>query len=267
VISTRERLYRTEAVVLRRHNMGEADRLLTLYTPTKGKLRVIAKGARKPSSRKAGHLELFIHSTLLVARGRTLDIVTQAETLHPFRALRENLERITYAHYVVELLDRFATEGQGNRSLFDMLVATLQRLCETDDLGLTARFYELHLLALEGYQPQLFLCLGCGDVIQPVVNYFDPEQGGVLCPRCGEGLFSRPGMARRVRPVSVNALKVLRYLQTHDYETCSRLRLRPYTHLDIEAMMLHYITYILERNLKSIAFLRRLRREKSEGLK
>ena len=260
----RERLYRTEAVVLRRQDLGETDRLLTLYTPTRGKLRVVAKGARKPSSRKAGHIELFIHSTLLVAKGRTLDIVTQAEAIHPFRALRESLDRITYAHYVVELLDRFTSEGEESRASFDLLVETLLRLCEADDLPLAARFYELRLLALEGYQPQLFSCLDCGDTIQPVTNYFDPGHGGVLCPRCGEGLIGRPGMPRQVRPVSVDALKVLRYLQTHDYETCSRLRLKVATHRDVEAIMLHYITYVLERNLKSVDFIHRLRREQAD---
>jgi DNA repair protein RecO (recombination protein O) len=264
----RERLYRTEAVVLRRQDIGEADRLLTLYTPGMGKLRVIAKGARKPTSRKAGHLELFLHSTLLVARGHTLDIVTQADTINAFRALREDLVRTTYAHYAAELLDQFTSEGQENRLAFELLVATLQHFCDTSDLRLATRFYELRLLALEGYQPQLFHCLSCGDVIQPVVNYFHPEQGGILCPRCGEGLIAGPnrmppheavGHPALVRPVSVNTLKVLRYLQTHDYEQCSRLRLKPETHRDLEALMLYYITYVLEHNLKSVAFLNRVR--------
>jgi DNA repair protein RecO (recombination protein O) len=258
----RERLYRTDAVILRRHDVGEADRLLTLYTPTRGKLRAIAKGARKPSSRKAGHLELFMHSSLLIAKGQNLDLITQAETIHGYRALRENLERLTQAHYVAELLDHLSTEGQGNKLTFDLLVATLQRLCETHDLLLTTRIYELRLLALEGYQPQLFRCLDCGETIKPVVNYFDPSQGGVLCPRCGEGLGGGHGGSRLVRAVPVNTLKVLRYLQTHNYEQSMRLRLKPSTHRDLETLMLHYITYVLERQLKSVEFLNRLRREK-----
>lgn len=259
----RQRLYRTEAVILRHQDLGEADRLLTLYTPARGKLRVIAKGARKPSSRKAGHIELFMHSSLLVATGRNLDIVTQAEAIQPYRALREDLDRITYAHYVVELLDRFASEGQENQVLFELLTETLDHLCDARDLALTVRFYELRLLALEGYQPQLFRCLDCGDTIQQVTNYFDPEQGGILCPRCGEGLIGRRGVPARARPVSVNALKVLRYLQTHDYKECSRLRLQSETHRDIEAIMHHYITYILERGLRSVDFIRRLRQEQA----
>ena len=252
----RERLYRAEAVILRRRNIGEADRLLTIYTPTRGKVRVIAKGVRKPTSRKAGHLELFVHSSLLIARGQNLDIVTQAEALQTFRPLRESLERTTFAHYAVELLDRFAAEGEENAPLFRLLVSTLQRICESDDLPLTMRFYELRLLALEGYRPQLFLCANCGEALRPVTNYFDPEMGGVLCPRCGEGMLHR-----RVRAVSVNALKVLRYLQTRDYDECSRLRLRPETHAEVESLMSHYITYIIERDLKSAAFLRQIRVE------
>jgi DNA repair protein RecO (recombination protein O) len=142
------------------------------------------------------------------------------------------------------------------------LVATLQRLCETHDLLLTTRIYELRLLALEGYQPQLFRCLDCGETIQPVSNYFDPAQGGVLCPRCGEGLSTGQDGSGLVRPVRLNALKVLRYLQTHSYEQNMRLRLKPGTHRELETLMLHYITYVLERNLKSVEFLRRLRKEK-----
>ena len=260
----RERLYHTEAVVLRRHDMGEADRLITLYTPNVGKLRAIAKGVRKPASRKAGHVELFIHCSLLIARGKNLDIITQAETVHPFRPLREDLERITYAHYAVELLDRFAVENESNHPLFDLLVSTLQRLCEADDLALVTRFYELRVLALEGYRPQFFYCLDCSDEIKPVTNYFSPSRGGILCPRCGEGLINVSGMARHVRPLAVTTLKVLRYLQTHPYEECSRLRLTATTHRDLETMMQHYITFILERNLKSIEFMKRLRQERIE---
>jgi DNA repair protein RecO (recombination protein O) len=263
VSQARERLYRTEAVVLRRRDLGETDRILTLYTPQQGKVSAIAKGVRKPSSRKAGHLELFTHSQLLVARGRNLDIITQAEAIHDYRALREDLDRVTYAHYVVELLDRFASEGQENQPAFALLVETLQRLCEAEDLPLAVRHYELRLLVLEGYQPQFFRCVECGDLIQPVTNYFDPEKGGTLCPRCGEGLLARPGAAGRIRPVALNTLKVLRYLQTRNYGESSRLRLKAHTHRDVEALMLHYIIYILERNLKSVDFIRRLRQERA----
>src|SRR5215472_14024187 len=92
----RERTYRTEAIVLRRKDIGEADRILTLFTPQLGKVRAVAKGIRKPRSRKAGHLELFTCTRLLLAVGRDLDIITQAEGLEPYRPLRDDLLRGAY---------------------------------------------------------------------------------------------------------------------------------------------------------------------------
>ena len=108
---SRIRLYRTEAIVLKRIDFGEADRILTLYTPERGKVRAIAKGGRRIASRKSGHVELFTHAALLLAEGRQLDIVTQAETVRPYRRIREDLIRTTYAYHIAELVDRFIEEG------------------------------------------------------------------------------------------------------------------------------------------------------------
>jgi len=249
-----ERLYRTEAIVLKRSDFGEADRLLTLYTPKLGKIRAIAKGVRKPTSRKSGHVELFTHSQLLIAKGRSLDIVTQAETVHAFRPLREDLLRTTYAYYTAELVDLFVEEGIENRSLFDLLLAMLGWLGDASDLDLTTRFFELHLLSLLGYRPQLFQCVACHRQIEPVSNFFSPADGGILCTQCGHNHHG-------AKEISLNAQKVLRFLQTRDYDTCRRLRLSRPLHKELEKTMYDYITYILERNVKSVKFLNTLRRQ------
>lgn len=250
----RNRLYRTEAIVLRRSDLGEADRLLVLYTPEMGKQRVVAKGARKPTSRKAGHLELFTHTQLLLARGRNLDIVSQAETINSFRFLRGDLQRTGYAYYLAELLDRFTEDGVEDRPLYELLLATLGHLGESGDLALTARFYELHLLSLVGYRPELFYCVACRAPLEPVTNYFLPGEGGMLCPGCGEG---RP----ETQAVSLKALKLLRFLQTRDYETCRMLRISPALHREVETLMQRYIIYHLERRLKSVEFIHLLARQ------
>lgn len=244
----RNRLYRTEAIVLRRRNQGEADRLLVLYTPEKGKLRVLAKGARKPTSRKAGHLELFSQTQLLLARGHGLDIVSQAETVNSFGFLRGDLRRTGYACYLAELLDRFTEDETENRPLYDLLLETLARLGENDDPALIARFYELHLLSLVGYRPELFYCVSCRAALQPVVNYFLPGEGGLLCPRCGEG-------RQEAQAISLKALKLLRFLQTRDYRECRTLRIGPALHRETETIMQRYIVYHLERRLKSVEFI------------
>jgi DNA repair protein RecO (recombination protein O) len=257
----RDRLYRVEAIVLKRSDIGEADRLLTLLTSELGKLRAVAKGARKPSSRKGGHVELFTHSTLLLAKGRQLDIVTQADTLDAFLPLRENLERLGYAYYLAELVDRFSEEGTENRPLFDLLLNALRWLSErATDPALLARFFELHLLQHAGYRPQLFKCVNCGTIIEPVENFFSAEAGGIIDPNCIATQRERiSGHARDAQTISLNALKVLRYLQTREWATVRALRLKESAAVEVEALMRQYIAHHLERNLKSVEFLRELK--------
>ena len=243
-----------EAVVLRRTDFGEADRLLTLYSREFGKIKAIAKGARKPQSRKTGHVELFTHSKFLLARGRDLDIVTQAEMVEGHAALREDLVRATYASYAVELLDRFTVEEDQHLGVYDLLLEALAWFAGGDDVMLAARFYELRLLALAGFRPQLFHCVNCNQTIEEQDQFFSAELGGLLCPDCYKA-------DRRARPVTAVVVKVLRYLQTRSWQTVHALRLKPSLHHELEGIMHYYLTYLLERNLKSIDFLHRLRRE------
>src|SRR3972149_5447211 len=106
---------------MHRSDTGEADRLLTVFSRERGKLRVNAKGARKTGSRKSGHIELFTRSKMLIARGHTdIDIVSQVEMTEAYRGLHEDLTRATYAHYGIELVDAFAEEGSEQPELFDL---------------------------------------------------------------------------------------------------------------------------------------------------
>jgi DNA repair protein RecO (recombination protein O) len=148
------RSFRVEAVVLRHANWGEADRILMLYTREQGKLRAVAKGARKIRSRKAGHLEPFTHITLQLAKSRDIPIVTQVETIDPYLPLRETLVLTGYASYVMELLDRFTYEEDGgNLSLFRLLTDTLARLCSTADTWAVVRITKCAFWIFSGSAP------------------------------------------------------------------------------------------------------------------
>lgn len=251
---TRERTFRSEAIILRRSDFGEADRLLTLYTHEFGKIQAIAKGARKPQSRKTGHVELFMRSKCFFARGRDLNILTQAELVEAYAALREDLIKATYASYAVELLDRFTVEEDKNMQLYDLLADTLKQLTSDVDVLLVARFYELRLLSITGFQPRLFHCVACSKPIEDQDQFFSAELGGLLCPDCQT-------VDRKARPVTAVAVKVLRYLQTRPWNIVTHLQLkRPLLH-ELEHILHFYLTHILERNLKSVDFLHRLRQE------
>lgn len=251
----KERSIRTEAIVLRHNDWGEADRLLGLYTREMGKVRAIAKGARKSRSRKAGHLEPFTRVSLLLARGRDWWIVTQAESVDAYLSLREDLVRVGYASYVIELLDRFTYEEGENRALYRLLTETLERINLEADPTIAIRYYEVRLLDLIGFRPMLFQCARCGNEIQPEDQYFSALEGGVLCPQCGK---KTPGAV----PVSMTALKFLRHFQRSSYADACRANLAPEIDREIEQVMQHYMTFLLERGLNSPAFIRRMKKEK-----
>ena len=249
---TAPRVYHTEAIVIRRTKLGEADRILTLYTPELGKLRAVAKGARRPGSKLGGNVELLTHSMMMLARGRNLDIITQSQTIDSFLSLKSDLWRISCALYATELIDRSTAERIENRPLFVLLLNTLKRLSQAKEGELTLRYFELHLLHHLGYHPQFQQCVACHLPLQPVTNLFSPAAGGVLCPRCGQDELVASNLP-------VNALKVLRFLQDSDYDAVSRLRVSPELSAELEQLMRRYINYLLEREVKSAAWLDKLR--------
>ena len=255
---SRERSIRVEAIVLSHSDWGEADRLLGLYTREMGKLRSIAKGVRKPRSRKAGHLEPFTRVSLLLAKGRDMWIVTQADTVNAHLCLREDLERVGYAAYAVELLDRFTYEEGENPGLYRLLSETLARLDTEPDPQLPIHYYEMRLLDLLGFRPQLFNCTRCGEDIRPVDQYFSASLGGVLCPRCGAATSA-------ANPISMEALKYLRHFQRSGYTEAARAHPRQEIDREIERLLQHYLTYLLERGLNSPAFLRKVRQRAGQA--
>ena len=254
----RQRTFRLEAVVLRHIDWGEADRMVWLYSLEKGKLCAIAKGVRKPRSRKAGHLEPIMRVSLLLARGRDLSLITQADTMDSYLPLHDDFKLSTYAFYVVELLDRFTYEEEENRALYCLLTDTFRRLCQPGDLDIVLRYYEVRLLDLVGFRPQLFQCAECRENILPQDQFFSAERGGALCPNCGHRISGS-------RPVSMTALKYLRHFQRSSFKEALRVKLPPALNREIENLMEHYLTYLLERSLNTPAFLRRVRRIEAQG--
>jgi len=253
---TAPRNYQTEAIIVKRIKLGEADRILTLYTPDLGKLKAVAKGTRRPKSKLGGHVELITHSLLMLAQGRNLDIITQAQTIDNFLPLKDDLERVSCGLYILELIDSFTAERIKNRCLFNLLLDTLHQLSQGKDGEIVLRYFELHLLDHLGYRPQLQRCTSCDLPLRPIANFFSPSQGGVLCPEC---IYQEPV----ARPLSLNALKVLRLWQDCGYSSASRIKIKPQLSMELEQVMREYIKYLLERQLKSTAWLDKLKWEAS----
>lgn len=248
-----ERVLRVEAVVLRHTDWGEADRFLSLFTREKGKLRAVAKGIRRLHSRKAGHLEPFTRVALLLAAGREMWIVTQAEAREIYQPIRDDLMRTGQAAYVIELLDKFTYEEGANPRLYDLLVDTLSLLSQETDLFYPLRVYELRLLDLLGFRPELYTCVRCQSEIQPQDQFFSAQLGGALCPSCGP-------LAQEARAVSMPALKYLRHFQRSNYVESCRASISDSVRHEMENLMHYNLTYLLERGLNSTGFIREISR-------
>ncbi len=244
---SRPRAYRTEGIVLRHSELGEADRIITLVTPLLGKLRAVAKGVRRPRSKLAGHLDLLVRGNYLIAKGSNLDIITQAQILDSFLPLRESLSLVARAFYLAEVADPFFSEGEENHALYTLFLDALRHISVGEGGELPLRHFELKTLLNAGYGPELHKCIQCQDDLRPVVNFFTPK-GGALCAKCR-------GLDDAARPISLNAQKVLRFMARNYFTAVSHLKVEDELLAELKALLGQYLRYHLEGQIKSSRFL------------
>jgi DNA repair protein RecO (recombination protein O) len=229
-------LYRESAVVLRTMRLGEADRIVTLLTEGRGKVRAVVKGVRKTKSRFGARLEPITHVELQLYEGRELDTVTQAETIDHFRTIREDLERVGRATALLEAVDQVSQEGEPNPALYRMLVGALRALSANSSPLLVAGFY-WKLLSMEGFHPMLDSCASCGSA-GPFVA-FDLIEGGALCRDCRRGI-----------PMSEEAFVLVRRLLGGDLASALHEPASAAT-AEAETMATHAVEHHIERRLRT----------------
>jgi DNA repair protein RecO (recombination protein O) len=249
--SHRTRLYRCEGIVLRRRDFGEADRLVTLLTDRYGKIRALAKGTRRTKSRLGGHLEPYARTNLLIARGRNLDIITQAQVVESMNHLRGVERSISYAAHWAEIADQLMVEAQENRPGYLALVRALTSLDHGRSPEVTSRICEWEFLAAAGFRPELFNCTLCGAGIAPGANGLQVDAGGVVCPQC----HARDPQSI---PVSNDALRVLRAISRGDGERVHALSMTAELLGEVETILIAYLRSVVERDLQAFRILKRL---------
>jgi DNA repair protein RecO (recombination protein O) len=183
-------LYRDDGIVLRTHKLGEADRIVSILTRSHGKVRAVAKGVRKTKSRFGARLEPITHLQLQFYEGRgELQIVDQAETIDHFRAIREDLDRLTRAVSMLEAADQLSLEGEANPALYQMLLGALRALAGHSGPVVVPAFY-LKVLSLEGFGSTVDACIECGATEDLVA--FDLDAGGTRCAEHRAGTALSP---------------------------------------------------------------------------
>ena len=240
-------LYRDEAVVLRTHKLGEADRIITLLTRQHGRVRAVAKGVRRTTSRWGSRLEPFTHVDLQLAEGRSLDVITQAETLDPFHArLGLDYDRYTSGTVMLETAERLVTEEKEPAvQHFLLLVGGLRAMAaEEHGAGQVRDSYLLRSLAVAGYAPSFDHCVTCGE--EGPHRWFNPSAGGVQCTSC-----KLPGSASPA-PETIRALAAL---LTGDWAVVHATSPRQLK--EASTLVAAYLAWHLERGLRSLAYVER----------
>ncbi len=244
----RSRTYRAEGIVLGRHDLGDADRIVTLFTREFGRRRLVARGSRRPASHLAPSIELFNRVRILGVVGSSLDILSQAEELESHPRLRTNLASFAAAGWSVELLNGLSEDNEPSIEAYDALLTFLRGLdLSTDPPELWLAALALILLQLHGYLPELGRCTACGQPVQPGDHRFASAAGGVIC--------RADSREHETRPLSVSGLKVLRYLARDGFHAAGRLRVDAAQREEVRDILRAYSTVILEREIKSARML------------
>lgn len=249
------REYQVEGLVIRLADVGERDRVVTLFTREEGKLAFIARGARRPGSSLGPCVQPLTRGRFQCVRRRALHLITQAAVVDSYSGLRSDLWSTSCGLYLAELVDVATVEGSPDRFIYDLLVRLLELANEKGGNAVLLRYFELRLLQHSGFCPSLRLCVSCGAELRPVENALSPTLGGVLCPECCTAGVD-------AKPLSVDALKVLRFWLANPLETACRTRLGSELAVEVEQHLQRFIDGVLQRQLKSREWLDRLRNEK-----
>ena len=239
-------LYKEQGVVLGSFKLAEADKIITILTQGSGKVRAVAKGLRRTMSKFGARLEPFTHVSLMLYRGRSLDTVTQAEIVHPFRSIREDYALVAAGGAMLEAVDKVAEEHERNVPLFLLLVKGLRALeARPADPPAVAEAFLLKLLELSGFAPSFTACAVCGST---EVRRFSPSQGGGVCET------HRERDAQRAEP---EALAWLASLSSESFEEAGTSSPPPRVRGAGRAMLYGFAEWHLERRMRSLPLLAR----------
>jgi|GEM_PF-527442 len=252
--------YKTKAIIISKKDLGEADKLITCYSDRFGKIKLKGIGMRRQESKMAGHTEQFNLVDLEIVKGRTFDIIIGASRINDFLSLKKNLNFLAYAYYFSELIDKLCETGSHEKHLgaheeneeikiFNLLFECLVELDQGPPiLDWLASYFEIKLLKILGYGPEMNVCVGCRNNFTLERNFFSGRLGGILCRQCE----SKDMIAS---DISNEAIKAIRFLLSKNLESVKRLKISDSLALEIKKISDYFVSFIVDRELKSRRFL------------
>jgi len=272
--------YKTEGIIVRRNNYHESSLILDIYTKDYGKVEAVARSARKEKGKLKGHLEIFLYGEFIFARGRNVDTITSSLTVESFMSIRRSIPFLYAAIFVIELADKMILEGHKDERIFFLLKRIL---CELDKLAASALekesdggipgeilskrnllilLFQMHMMSLSGFSPELSKCVSCAMPIVPGENYFSFRLGGLTGKECAKN-------DRRAVPISDNEIKLMRLFQFEEVanseyllilekhiEIAKKLKVDPKLIYRLIILMDKFVEFNVDRDIKSVDFLR-----------
>jgi len=241
----------SEGIILKRIDLGEADKLVTIFTKSRGKVKAIARGVRRVKSRRAPNIELLNHAKIYFSQNRGFHTLQEALVIEAFQPLKADLKKIALAYRLAEVTDRLFNEHEESKIVFEMLRRAFQSLsfgkeALADKVSVLA--FELKVLEQAGFRPQLYMCSKCRSPLSPQTQLLAADFGGLLHRHCAtESLLSRP--------VSMEGIKLMRFLLDQAWEQIEKLSLSSPLLAEVEQAVTFYLEYTLESRLNSSKFL------------
>ena len=213
-VMTTSQLYKTDAINLKSYPLKEADKIMVMYSRDCGLIKAVAKGTKKVKSSLGARMESFVANSVMLSKGRNMDVVAQAETINSFSGTRKDLDKIFYSMYATEVINNFGTESDSaSREVYDVLYRTLNSISnayEKKEILLASMKFQLKIMKISGFLPEFNRCLKCGREIEDD-GYYSPEHFGVLCPECAGECRGKIILHKKIR-------EFLNYLTNSDFD-------------------------------------------------
>lgn len=241
-------LLKTKGIVLKAINLGESDKIITLFTDKMGKVQAVAHGARKSKSKLLSPTQVFCYGEYVLYKGKNLYTINECDIIESFQGLLGDLYTLTYVSYLIELADALVVDEEPSYKLFGLLLKSMYLMCDkTIDRELLARVFELKAMSYSGYMPSLRECSCCGE--QDLSSFFFSNKlGGLICENCRS-------LDTESMKVDGSTISVLRYFLRNKIDKVRYVKVTPVNRSELKKLLTSYIKYYLDRDFKSLEFL------------
>tara|TARA_B100001250_G_scaffold9060_1_gene7874 strand:+ start:35826 stop:36590 length:765 start_codon:yes stop_codon:yes gene_type:complete len=244
----RKRFIQTEAIALKVYDFGDADRIFVFLTPDQGLIKIVAKGIRKPKSKMGGHVDVLSKVNAYISLNDNLSNLSQVEIIENYKLIKDDLSLISIGFYLLELAEKFSVENDPNNDIYYHLAFTLDQLQKNTNNDLLMRWFELNLLSLSGFLPDLYSCQISGNTLLEGDHLFSSVNGGLV-----EKKFSTN--TDNYVHVDKNSIKAMRFLINNGWDDIRTMKFQNKNLKKIKEVTKKYIQTITQSPLNSEKFL------------